>query len=156
MLTFSFRERGLSSSSDPMTSLGGRRLSQPGQNVRGGFGSSGFCTTWVFSTGSSISILSTDRAENRLLVDNKGVQFTCCRDKNPPDWVGSLQSGRSGQPGLRQVEPIGLPTHFAVRLHQEKPDLLICRNKLISVSISRGPAYFDLLSGNKFEISNYK
>ena len=42
------------------------------------------------------------------------------------------------------------------KLHQEKPDLLICRNMLISAMISRGPAYFDLLSENNFEISNNK
>ena len=45
---------------------------------------------------------------------------------------------RESRTGTRLVSP--------ARGHQEKPDLLICRNKFISVTISRCLAYFDLLS----------
>src|SRR6202789_4620370 len=95
MLTLSFKDLLVSwSSREAITSLDGRRLSHLGRNTRSGFGFSKFCTTWIFSTGSSISMISsTGSIENRLLVDNEGVRFTCCRGENPLNQEFPAQSG---------------------------------------------------------------
>jgi hypothetical protein len=66
-----------------MMSFAGRRLSQRGLYFFNG-GISKVCTTWGFSSDSSIPVtLYTGKAENRLLLGDEGVHFTRRPFENP-------------------------------------------------------------------------